>query len=705
MTALKPLLVVALTLFLISFVAATQTIRLDLDTKKTGAPISKYIYGQFIEHLGRCIYGGIWAEMLEDRKFYYPVTPEYHPYTQLLDTPFPIIGHSPWQIVSGEVSMLDASPSSEARRGEGGGPVSEANRGGGFSRSVSLGIGTEIRQNDLGTVKGKQYTGYLWARATHAAELSLTLSSGGKATVKVDKPGFVKYSFQFTATETTDKASFEIRRGVHLQMGESAPHAPLNAAPVVIGCVSLMPADNIHGMRRDTIACLKQLGGTIYRWPGGNFVSGYDWRDGIGDRDRRAPKANPAWTGIESNDFGTDEFVAFCREIGADPLITVNTGFGDAYSAAQWVEYCNAGPNTVGGKWRVDNGHREPYGVRHWCVGNEMWGPWQLGFMQLSQYVIKHNWVSEAMKKVDPSLILVASGDLDTINKDHDPDQAKRNIGWSQGMLEGCSQNMDYISEHFYCGRLPWTKDGQPDILASVAEIKKAIKEKTDGHRKMQPQVKELKGRIVPIAMDEWNYWHREYTYGEIGCAYDLADGLGIAEGLHEFYRQSDLVTLATYAQTVNVIGAIKTSRTAAELESTGLVLEMYRHHFGTRPLKIDAGFGPYDVAAALTEDGKSLTVGIVNPTPSPIKLDLSLSPHPAPGAMTRYCLTGKEPTSHNAPGTPRQVDILETSGLDPAKGLELPAYACAIFVIPMTSAIRHEAKDVFEGYVYGTGA
>ena len=107
---------------------------------------------------------------------------------------------------------------------------------------------------------------------------------------------------------------------------------------------------------------LKQLNGTIYRWPGGNFVSGYDWRDGIGDRDRRPPRKNPAWTGVEHNDFGTDEFIAFCREVDTEPMIAANTGFGDAYSAAQWVEYCNQPASTFAGGWRAKNG--QPQAVR-----------------------------------------------------------------------------------------------------------------------------------------------------------------------------------------------------------------------------------------------------------------------------------------------------------------------------------------------------
>ena len=130
---------------------------------------------------------------------------------------------------------------------------------------------------------------------------------------------YAKRSFKFTAGADTTKGKLEIK------VADGA---------CFVGTVSLMPADNIEGMRADTLAVLKELNAPLYRWPGGNFVSGYDWRDGIGDRDKRPPRTNPAWTGVEHNDFGIHEFVHFCRLINAEPLVTVNTGFGDAYSAA-----------------------------------------------------------------------------------------------------------------------------------------------------------------------------------------------------------------------------------------------------------------------------------------------------------------------------------------------------------------------------------
>lgn len=604
-------------------------------------PIHPYIYGQFIEHLGRCIYGGIWAEMLEDRKFFHPITKKFDPYRSMLDTPYPDLKGSPWQLLKGDVEMVKQDPFVG-------------------KQTPLLKDGAAIQQARLGTVAGKEYVGYIWLNAS-APNAKVTVKfDGGEKTLTPAVGSYKKATFKFKATKTTDDNVL----GITVQ-----------GADVLVGTVSVMPGDNVRGMRKDTLEKLKELGGTIYRWPGGNFVSGYDWRDGIGDRDRRPTRGNPAWGGLEYNDFGTDEFLDFCKEIGADPLITVNTGLGDAYTAAQWVEYCNGSTKTIGGSWRAKNGRKAPYNVKTWCVGNEMWGDWQLGYMKLEHYAIKHNWVSEAMWKVDPSLVLVGSGDLgDPYAKDAQgrPDLNK---SFTRGLLERSGDHMQLISEHFYSGRLPWTKTERFPLKQAVKQMAENVKGKAEGHRKLQPQLKNLKGKIVPIAMDEWNYWHREYVYGELGCEYDLADALGIAAGLHEFYRNTDVITLATYAQTVNVIGALKTTRTAAELESTGLVLQVYRHKFEKNPIDVQGDFGDLDISAAISDDGNTVTIGWVNPNGSPVALKPNLPGFDLAKAKA-YAISGAEETSKNSPGKPRQVDIVELTGTT------VPRLSCGVIVL-----------------------
>lgn len=630
------------------------TVDLKLDVNKQEAPINPMIYGQFIEHLGRCIYGGIWAEMLEDRKFYFEITPEYAPYTALTDTEFPVIGASPWEI-TGKVEGLKMM-SKHSFVGD---------------HTPKLKAGTGIRQHDLAWEKGRGYEGYVWLKRSGDGNARVKVSLGGVSTPDtfewvVSGEDYQKFYFNWNGTADTANGIFSI------EVLEGAVH---------VGTASVMPDDNIRGMRADTLALLQQLDAPIYRWPGGNFVSGYDWRDGVGDRDRRPPRRNPAWDGVEHNDFGTVEFVAFCRLVGADPVVTANMGFGDAYSAAQWVEYCNSGGETIGGKMRIDNGTHQPFGVTYWCVGNEMWGNWQLGYMHLDQYVLKHNRAARAMWEVDPGLVLVGSGDIRSRSTSLNSDRER---GWSEGLLEESADYMNLISEHFYAGRTPWSEDQREPVELHVTRIAEFIRMITSEHRKLQASMPQLEGRIVPIAMTEWNYWHREYEYGELGCIYDLQDALGIAAGLHEYFRQSDLVQMAYYAQTVNVIGAIKTSRTDAEFASTGLILKLYREHFGDIPLALDQDFGPMDVVAALADEGKTLTVAVMNPKLDAATLHLDLDGANAGKQASMHWVTGPDTEAFNTPGLERKVEEQHKEGVDVARGLTVPALSATIFRIPL---------------------
>ncbi|MBT5901595.1 MAG: alpha-N-arabinofuranosidase [Opitutaceae bacterium] len=639
---------------LFPLVVGAAQIEVALDRKKQGAPINPMIYGQFIEHLGRCIYGGIWAEMLEDRKFYFEVTPEYAPYTSLQDSDFPVVGASPWEIFGDAAGLTMLAKDSFVG-----------------DHTPRLSAGTGIRQHDLSWQKGREYEGYVWLKRAGDKLTKVSLRLGG-----VDQPAV----FELVATEA-DYQQFHFKWQATADTAKGTVDIEVTAGSALVGTASIMPADNVRGMRADTVALLQELDASIYRWPGGNFVSGYDWRDGVGDRDRRPPRVNPAWQGVEHNDFGTDEFIDFCRTVGADPVVTANMGFGDAYSAAQWVEYCNAGADTVGGNMRVENGTPEPFDVWLWCVGNEMWGTWQLGYMHLDQYTLKHNRAARAMWEVDPELTLVGSGDLRSRSKSLNSDRER---GWSEGMLQDSAPYMTHLSEHFYAGRIPWEPErGRVPVAEHVTQVAEFIKLVTDGHREMQPEIDALGGRIVPIAMTEWNYWHREYVYGELGCIYEMQDALGIAAGLHEYYRQSDIVQMAYYAQTVNVIGAIKTTDTAAEFESTGLVLKLYRAHYGDTPLLLEQDFGALDVAAALDENGTVLTLAVMNPLDETVTVELAPAGVVLGPTAQRFWVGGNTPEAFNTPGQPRRVNEFADQ-VSLSDGLQVPALSATIFRIPL---------------------
>ncbi|MHC4475626.1 MAG: alpha-L-arabinofuranosidase C-terminal domain-containing protein [Planctomycetota bacterium] len=600
---------------------ANKTV-VTIEADKTGEPISKYIYGQFIEHLGRCIYGGIWAEMLEDRKFYYPVPAEGRIWKEHEGAG--VLAASPWQVIGPKDSVKMVRLNSYV------GEHTPEIRLPGDGRACG------IFQDGLGLVKGKEYSGRVVLIAGAEAlpiQVNLVWGEGpderDSVTINADMSGdyvHTPFALHFESAASTDNGHLEI-----VSRGKGT---------FQIGTVSLMPADNVKGMRADTLKLLKELNASLYRWPGGNFVSGYDWRDGVGERDKRPPRKNPAWTGVEHNDFGLDEFIVFCREVGAKPQIVVNSGFGDDHSAAEEVEYANGSADTPMGKWRAENGHPEPYNVKWWGIGNEMYGKWQLGYMKLEHYVQKHNLFARAMRKVDPAIKLVAVGDTGK---------------WSRGMLAGCADYMELISEHFYRGE-------RESVIEHVHQTVDAIGSKVEAHRSYREKFESLKGKDIRIALDEWNYWHRPYVYeyGELGCRYTLKDALGIATGLHEMIRNSDMIYMANYAQTVNVIGCIKTTKTEAAFATTGLALKLYRNHFGIVPLAVSGSLEPVDVVAAWTENQGSLTVAVVNPTSDEYEIKLDVRGARLSGAGRRWVIAGSDPEAYNEPGKEPKVAIKE---------------------------------------------
>jgi alpha-N-arabinofuranosidase len=431
-----------------------------------------------------------------------------------------------------------------------------------------------------------------------------------------------------------------------------------------VGVVSLMPADNVEGMRADTLKLLKELNSTVYRWPGGNFVSGYDWRDGIGERDKRPPRINLAWPryvgGLEMNDFGLHEFMTLCELTGAEAYLAVNCGLEGAALAEMEVQYANGPANTPMGKWRASNGHPEPYNIKWWGIGNEMWGTFQLGYMHLDHYVIKHNIFAQAMHKVDPSIKLIAVGSVGD---------------WSKGMLTNCADNMDLISEHFYCGE----KESLAEHTRLIAE---AVRGKVAAHRDYRKNLESLKGKDIRIAFDEWNYWYGDLL--EWGRRkYRLKDALGIAAGLHEMFRNSDMVYMANYALTVNALGCINTNKTDASFQTTALALKLYRNKFGQIPVKVTGDLGNLDIAAAWTKDRKALTIGVVNPTPDRCKLGLTLKNVRLKGTGHLSLIAGCDPMAYNPIGGPPQVVIEEKTVKNVTDTLTLPGLSISLYELP----------------------
>lgn len=605
---------------------------IKIDATQIAEPISPYVYGQFIEHLGRCIYGGIWAEMLNDRKFYWPVRREGEAVED--SSPWETVGDATVEMVTENAFVGEHSPKI-TMNGSGGGMI----------------------QENLGVIKGRNVVGYIWVKSDNLDKITVSMAWNNDSrqvegdTQDVEIPvtqEYAKIPFTFTPTQTSQNAVFVIGSKVK--------------GSFTVGTVSLMPEDNIDGMRADTLRELKKLDAPVYRWPGGNFVSGYDWKDGIGERDRRPPRKNPAWSGVELNDVGIDEFLTFCHYLGTELYIAVNSGLGGVESAVKEVEYCNGSADTPMGKWRAQNGHTEPYHVKFWSIGNEMFGSWQLGVMPQSEYIVKHKVFYHAMRAVDPTIELIAVGDAGS--------------QWSANMMKDCADEMQMISEHVY-----W-QDRQ-SVLAHIRQATDSLKRIADAHRSYRQKFDSLQGKDIRICLDEWNYWYGPTPFGELGTRYFLKDGLGCAAALHEMYRNSDIYRMANYAQTVNVIGCVKTNTIHASLETTGLILVMYRHHYGTLPVATETS-PRLDVQAAFTADRGKLTLSVVNPNGAGVTMPLELKGARLAGTGKSYQLAGSNPMEYNDPEDPEHFTIVEDTVENMGDSLTVPAYSATIFVLDL---------------------
>ena len=307
------------------------------------------------------------------------------------------------------------------------------------------------------------------------------------------------------------------------------------------------------------------------------------------------------------------------------------------------------------GRIREANGHPEPWGVKFWAIGNEMYGDWQLGHMPLADYVKKHIQYAEAMKSMDPSIQVVAVGAIGT---------------WSETMLAEAARHMDFISEHFYVGH-------KPDVISHVRQMPAAVRRIADAHRKYRASIPALQAKEIPVALDEWNYWYGPDVYGEIGTQYFLEDALGVAAALNEYARQTDIFFMANYAQTVNAIGAVKTSKTAAVLDTTGVILALYRKHFGTIPVSVTGAPEPLDIMACWKDEAKSLlTISVVNPGAAAQTFRLDTGKLRFSKMARLFLVDGPDPKAGNIPGQPPAVAVKETEAAPFGKTITVPRSA-----------------------------
>ncbi len=380
------------------------------------------------------------------------------------------------------------------------------------------------------------------------------------------------------------------------------------------------PLSDNEGYRKDVLRAVKDLHVTLLRWPGGNFSSNYNWRDGIGPRNERPARLEMAWGSVEDNRFGTHEFLRYCEMINAEPYFCANLGTGSWTEAQQWVEYCNSAADTATTELRRKNGRDQPWKVKYWGLGNEMDGPWQMGHRTAEDYGKFALEAAKLMKWTDPSIKLVAAG---SSNFGPNADW----IGWNRTVLEHLKHHADYLSLHMYVGN---PKNDTPEFLASSLILNERIR---IAEGIIRGAMSDVPNRKMYIAWDEWNVWYRARGQGKekgrdiLEEHYNLEDALVVATFLNTFVNNAQIVKIANLAQLVNVIAPIFTSKQGLFLQTIYYPLQLFAaNSFGnalelfidgptyrteTSETRISADVPYLDISAA--HDQGTLVLNVVN--------------------------------------------------------------------------------------------
>jgi alpha-N-arabinofuranosidase len=591
-----------------------QPVTATIDAKRTGLPITKLIFGGFMEPATT----QVWAEMLTDRKFFNEITSkEPAAPTGWLSFMGP---QRRWVPIGADsfVTMDKTNPY-----------VGE------WSPLVRLEAGKPhgISQSRIVLVGGRTYTGRVTLAGTPGIKVDISLIWGPNAndrqTITIDRitPAYARFPLKFTPKSDSNEGRFEIAG-----TGQGSIH---------IGAASLMPADNVSGFKAATIRYLKE------------------------------------------QDMGIDDFMTFCRLIGAEPYIAVNSGFGDDHSAAEEVEYVNGTATSRMGRLRAANGHPAPYGVQIWGIGNEMYGEWQWGHIAVTQYPEKHNRIVKAMWKIDPTIKVIASGatpeemswtyienrQLGTFSErqkvdDKVPFSFGTKYDWTGALLAQSADYIDYLGEHFYgYPNLVIDADKQAFVEATdplehrVRRMSNKVQLKFEAWEEYLKRMPYLRDKNIKFAFDEWAPRNARVSQSSTApLGNPMLNTLTDALVYHEFFRHSDMVALAVATGGMMTL-ASDSHGDAIGYRLDGLLIKLFHDRFaGTLPVGIMGNSPqhtikgtvavdlsarpsgsptyPLDIFAALSADKKTMIISVVNPTETTLDCDLTiLGVQPAGGS------------------------------------------------------------------------
>jgi len=426
------------------------------------------------------------------------------------------------------------------------------------------------------------------------------------------------------------------------------------------------PHADENGLRTDVLSALCELNFRAMRYPGGNFLSGYRWEDGIGPKDQRPSRRDLAWQSIETNQFGTDEFMQFCKEVGTAPMMAVNMGTGSIQDAANLVEYCNAPTGTKYADMRAKYGNPDPYNVKQWCIGNEMDGPWQIGHLDVVEYGKKAREAAKMMRWHDKDIELVLCGSSNSTMPTY-PE-------WDRTALELCWEQVDYHSMHYYATN---NDDDTDSFLALSAEFENFVDTLSGTLRYVKAKTRSK--HDVYLSWDEWNVWYKARFSNDMEGAwteaphlieevYNLEDALVIAQWMNVFLRKSDVLKIACIAQIVNVIAPILTTTDSMLKQSIYYPFMLFSKlaNGNSLDVKVDAPmyetklFGDMpllDVSSSHNAQTNTNSIFIVNRSQTEsLPVDIVWQDVSPTGVISAHQLAGTDPKMANSFENPNQV-------------------------------------------------
>ncbi|MBS1825635.1 MAG: hypothetical protein JST93_09965 [Acidobacteria bacterium] len=622
--------------YLVLAAAATAELRVEIDFTERAKPISRLLFGKFTEHLGRNVYQGAWAQVVPN--------PDFAPASRWPNADglkarlgrAPAEGVAPFWVTKGEVRARAVREGvrdmQELVVGKGGGSV-----------ETSL---------YLPLHRTATYELTLRAQASHAAEARVVLlNESGRVLGKTVVPVGTSWA------ET--RIRLQVERAGHTRGDASLLRIEVDGAnTVMLSRVLLFPADHVDGWEPEVVRYLREARLPMLRFPGGNFVSGYQWQDGVGPLDTRPALKNPAWPEVEWNHVGTDEWLNLCKLTGAEPLICVNAGNGSPEDARRWMEYVNGPVSTPMGRLRAANGHPEPYRVRYWEVGNELYGDWQIGHTDGAGYAERYGQFVAAMRRADPNLLFIANG--------------HSRAEWNSAIVERNGPLVRSISDH------PLIGNGiKPD--SDPVEVWQGLVAFADGYAE---RVRELigepmrRGGLEPkVAITEMQIFTNRPS---LPNNKSIAEALWLASLWHTAFRSGGLIELITHSALLNHGGGLGKNRSVVYAEPVWWATHLYGSQAGTVPVAVRVSSPkfstsgkfvtkrddvPYvDVAALVDAGGKTASVFLINRhTSEGFRVSLVAKGAAVPAKARRWVLAAEDLLARNGWDTPERIGVTES--------------------------------------------